>query len=204
MLHEAAEPYLGGRASIVVKATPTEGAAGPDARLPEGVRRPGVIYGLENIIENAADFCKSRVEVSAEWDGQTVTVTVADDGPGFKPEIIDNLGEPYVTTAGRQPQGQAGQQDLRHGAWVLYRQDAARALRFAAASRKQGRARTGRRSFASRGRGRLSKPPWNCVITRAQRRRAAASLRDPAIRSLTHSSVSCGYFFDCAAFFSVR
>lgn len=100
MLHEAAQPYLGGRASIIVKAAPTEGAAGPDARLPEGVRRPGVIYGLENIIENAADFCKSRVEVSAEWDGQTVTVTVADDGPGFKPEIIDNLGEPYVTTRG--------------------------------------------------------------------------------------------------------
>ena len=38
------------------------------------------------------------MEVTAEWDASSVTVTITDDGPGFRPEIIDNLGEPYVTT----------------------------------------------------------------------------------------------------------
>ena len=57
-----------------------------------------MIYGLGNIIENAADFARERVEVQARWDQREVVVTIADDGPGFAPEIIDTLGEPYVTT----------------------------------------------------------------------------------------------------------
>lgn len=104
MLHEAAMPYMDGRARIQIRTTPSSSAAGPEARQPTGLRRPGVIYGLGNLIENAADYAESRVEISAEWDGQTVVVLIADDGPGFKPEVIDNLGEPYVTTrsAGRK------------------------------------------------------------------------------------------------------
>lgn len=98
MLHEAADPYMDGHISIHIRAAPSETAAGPDARQPVGLRRPGVIYGLGNIIENAADYAKSRVEISAEWDGHSVVIVIADDGPGFKPDVIDNLGEPYVTT----------------------------------------------------------------------------------------------------------
>ncbi len=100
MLHEAAQPYFGGRAMVHITTAPSSGVAGADARVPVAMRRPGVIYGLENIIENAADFCSSRVDVKGEWDSQTVSVTILDDGPGFKPEVIDNLGEPYVTTRG--------------------------------------------------------------------------------------------------------
>jgi len=98
LLHEAAAPYMDGRAAIEIRATSSPSATGPEAREPVGIRRPGVIYGLGNLIENAADYADNRVEISAEWDGQTVVVIVADDGPGFKPEVIDNLGEPYVTT----------------------------------------------------------------------------------------------------------
>ncbi|HKZ96160.1 MAG TPA: ActS/PrrB/RegB family redox-sensitive histidine kinase [Hyphomicrobiaceae bacterium] len=98
MLQEAAEPYTGGRASIVIAAHPKTGVTGAAAREPVGVRRPGVIFGLGNIIENAIDFADIRVEVAAEWDGATVIITIADDGPGFNADLIDNLGEPYVTT----------------------------------------------------------------------------------------------------------
>jgi two-component system sensor histidine kinase RegB len=100
MVHEAAAPYMDGRTAIQIRAVPATSAAGQDARQPVGARQPGVIYGLGNIIENAADFARSRVDIGAEWDGQTIVVTIADDGPGFKPEIIDNIGEPYVTTRG--------------------------------------------------------------------------------------------------------
>jgi two-component system sensor histidine kinase RegB len=62
------------------------------------VGRPGLIYGLGNIIENAVDFAHTRVEITAAWSGVDVTVTVADDGPGFSADVIDTLGEPYVTT----------------------------------------------------------------------------------------------------------
>jgi two-component system sensor histidine kinase RegB len=65
---------------------------------PVGERKPGVIYGLGNIIENAIDFASSEVEVAARWSADDVTVTVADDGPGFAPELMDSIGEPYVST----------------------------------------------------------------------------------------------------------
>ena len=61
-------------------------------------RRPEILYGLGNLIENAADFARSQVRVSAEWSSETISVTVEDDGPGFPPDIISRLGEPYVTT----------------------------------------------------------------------------------------------------------
>jgi two-component system sensor histidine kinase RegB len=39
----------------------------------------------------------------ALWDDHEVSITVSDDGPGFSPEVMDTLGEPYVTT---RPSGQ--------------------------------------------------------------------------------------------------
>ncbi len=61
-------------------------------------RSPGVLYGLGNLIENAVDFARAAVEVRAEWNSSTVSVTISDDGPGFAPEILSSVGEPYVTT----------------------------------------------------------------------------------------------------------
>jgi two-component system, sensor histidine kinase RegB len=31
-----------------------------------------------------------------------VSVEIADDGPGFAPEILAKVGEPYLTTRGRR------------------------------------------------------------------------------------------------------
>jgi two-component system sensor histidine kinase RegB len=57
-----------------------------------------VIYGLGNIIENATDFARAKVEIKAEWSAFELLVTIADDGPGFPDEVMDTIGEPYVTT----------------------------------------------------------------------------------------------------------
>jgi two-component system sensor histidine kinase RegB len=57
-----------------------------------------VIYGLGNLISNAVDFALSKVEIRATWSGREVAVTIADDGPGISPLVLDALGEPYVTT----------------------------------------------------------------------------------------------------------
>ncbi len=38
------------------------------------------------------------VKVTAGWDEEEVVITIRDDGPGFAPEVMDRLGEPYVTT----------------------------------------------------------------------------------------------------------
>ena len=68
---------------------------------PVGARNPAILYGLGNILENAVDFAAGRVEVFANWSSQSVTVTIGDDGPGFSPEIIERIGEPYVTSRRR-------------------------------------------------------------------------------------------------------
>jgi two-component system sensor histidine kinase RegB len=75
------------------------------AEEPVGARNPGILYGLGNLLENAVDFARERVEVAQAWDLETVTVTIADDGPGFAPEIIDRVGEPYIRS--RRPRGRS-------------------------------------------------------------------------------------------------
>ena len=32
------------------------------------------------------------------WNDEAVTIEVVDDGPGFPPEILDRIGEPYMST----------------------------------------------------------------------------------------------------------
>ncbi len=98
LLAEAAAPYKGGKTPIYTFARPAAGTEGDARREPEATRRPGILYGLGNILENAVDFARSRVDFSAEWGQNSVTVVIADDGPGFKPELIETLGEPYVST----------------------------------------------------------------------------------------------------------
>jgi two-component system sensor histidine kinase RegB len=61
-------------------------------------RNPGLIYGLGNLIENATDFAKSEVRIIGRWNESILEITIEDDGPGFAPEVIGRIGEPYVTT----------------------------------------------------------------------------------------------------------
>jgi His Kinase A (phosphoacceptor) domain./Histidine kinase-, DNA gyrase B-, and HSP90-like ATPase. len=109
MLKDAAAPYRKGGTTIFVSAQPLAETEPEEQAEPLGVRRPGVIYGLGNIIENAANYAASEVHIGAEWGGGLVIVTIADDGPGFRPEVIDNLGEPYVTTRAASPRKRDGE-----------------------------------------------------------------------------------------------
>lgn len=98
LLEEASDPYHKRGKTIVISAAPVAGTEPPHDREPTGQRRPGLIYGVANLIQNAIDFAKTKVDVSAEWSPSEVVVTIADDGPGFPPDIMDTLGDPYVTT----------------------------------------------------------------------------------------------------------
>ena len=73
-----------------------------DPAPPTGGRNPAILYGLGNLLENAIDFAQNRVEVTADWSDEDVAVTISDDGPGFAPEVMDRLGEPYVRSSKRR------------------------------------------------------------------------------------------------------
>ncbi|MER8404672.1 MULTISPECIES: ActS/PrrB/RegB family redox-sensitive histidine kinase [unclassified Mesorhizobium] len=79
---------------ISIKLRPGE-RIGPE---PVGRRNPGVIYGLGNLVENAVDFARNSVTVRWNWNEAAVSFSIIDDGPGFPPEIIDRIGEPYMST----------------------------------------------------------------------------------------------------------
>jgi two-component system, sensor histidine kinase RegB len=97
LIEEAVEPYRAFAIEIAV----APGAGG--GAEPVGRRNPAIVHGLTNLVENAVDFARSRVDVASEWDAGRVAVTIGDDGPGFAPGIIQRIGEPYVTT--RAPSG---------------------------------------------------------------------------------------------------
>lgn len=61
-------------------------------------RTPEIIHSVRSIVENAVGYARDKVTVSASAKDDTLHVVVDDDGPGFDPQIVRNLGEPYVTT----------------------------------------------------------------------------------------------------------
>ncbi len=89
------------------------GVSVPDDRAaePVGARNPAILYGLGNLLENAVDFAHERVDVVARWYSETIEVAISDDGPGFAPDILDRIGEPYVTSRRRKPGKGAGLDD---------------------------------------------------------------------------------------------
>jgi two-component system sensor histidine kinase RegB len=94
LVEELIEPMRTETTDIILDAQ-----ASDDRSLePVVTRHPGIRYGLANLLENAVDFAKSKVTVEVRWSDDDVVVTIIDDGPGFAEDIIERLGEPYVTT----------------------------------------------------------------------------------------------------------
>ncbi len=98
MLEEIADPLRGGDTAIAISADFEEAALDEGRSEPMVERNPGVLYGITNLVDNAIDFAGNAVNIAARWDHDTVSITIVDDGPGFAQEVIDKLGEPYVTT----------------------------------------------------------------------------------------------------------
>jgi two-component system, sensor histidine kinase RegB len=74
-------------------------AAGAPAEDEPQVRRsPEILHGLHNLIQNAVQFARREVTVTIFWDRATVSVEIADDGPGFLLHLLGRLGEPYLST----------------------------------------------------------------------------------------------------------
>ena len=61
-------------------------------------RSPELIQGLGNLIENAMEFAASQVDLEFAWDETQVELSISDDGPGFAPNILGLLGDPYIST----------------------------------------------------------------------------------------------------------
>lgn len=100
LLSEAAGPHSA-RGRVVTLAV----LGPPGERMPVVTRRPEIIHGLRNLIQNGVDFARETVNVQAEWTQTHITVQVADDGPGYPQHLLSRIGEPYL----RHRRGPAGE-----------------------------------------------------------------------------------------------
>jgi two-component system C4-dicarboxylate transport sensor histidine kinase DctB len=63
---------------------------------------------LVNLLTNAIEACSETqvthraVRIEYGLTADQVQILIADQGPGFRPDVADHLGEPFVTT---KPQG---------------------------------------------------------------------------------------------------
>jgi two-component system sensor histidine kinase RegB len=94
LVQEVIEPHAGTK-GVRVEAIVT---GAPGLKTPDVLRMPEITTAFTSFVENAVDFAGSEVLVSARFDAETVSIEVRDDGPGFAPEILAKLGEPYVTS----------------------------------------------------------------------------------------------------------
>src|SRR3954449_9845363 len=86
LIDEAVAPHRNFGVAISVSL-----AARNDAIEPVAGRNPGILYGLGNLVENAVDFAREKVDVAVTYSREEVSVTISDDGPGFAPQIMDRV-----------------------------------------------------------------------------------------------------------------
>ena len=93
LLNEVIDPHV--EAPVRVEAVI---AGAPGAEAPYIRRMPEVLRAMTSLVDNAVDFAASDVLITARFDQQTLSIEVRDDGPGFAPDILGKLGQPYITS----------------------------------------------------------------------------------------------------------
>jgi two-component system, sensor histidine kinase RegB len=83
---------------------------------PVGSRNPAILYGVGNIVENAVDFAHTTVEVNAWWNNDSLEIVISDDGPGIPPDLLNRIGEPYLSR--RRSQDDGGERGLGLGVFI--------------------------------------------------------------------------------------
>lgn len=93
VLREAAEPHLdrGKTVRITVTAAPQ-----CSLREPDILRRPELIHGLRNLVQNAVDFAHGKVWIDASYSETRLRILIVDDGPGYPLQVIGRIGDPFV------------------------------------------------------------------------------------------------------------
>ncbi|MEX2517817.1 MAG: ActS/PrrB/RegB family redox-sensitive histidine kinase [Paracoccaceae bacterium] len=104
VIEEAAEPHADRGRRIILR---IEGELAEDrgAEQPIVRRSPELIHGLRNLVQNAVDFAESTIWIDVTRTGSGAAgglrITVGDDGPGFPADLLQRLGDPYVTSRAR-------------------------------------------------------------------------------------------------------
>ncbi len=93
VIEEAAEPHMHRGKFIHISEGPEEDGS---RQQPTILRKPEVIHGLRNLVQNAVDFAKGNVWVETAWSASWIRIRITDDGHGYPPHIIGRIGDPFM------------------------------------------------------------------------------------------------------------
>lgn len=93
VVQEAAEPHMYRGKEIVYTHDPS---AGQEIDQPTILRKPEIIHGLRNLVQNAVDFAATQVWIEAHWTTEQISLRIMDDGHGFPPHLLGRIGDPFV------------------------------------------------------------------------------------------------------------
>ncbi|MEL7215375.1 MAG: ActS/PrrB/RegB family redox-sensitive histidine kinase [Pseudomonadota bacterium] len=95
VVREAAEPHSERGKQVVIRLNGADEAdVGGDQPLV--LRTAEFLHGLRNLIQNAVDFASTTVWIDVTWSETTLRIVVGDDGPGYPPDLMARLGDPFV------------------------------------------------------------------------------------------------------------
>jgi two-component system, sensor histidine kinase RegB len=100
VVDEAAAPHAERGIRIITRIEGGAAEDGPDDE-PQVLRRPEIIQGLRNLVQNAVDFAATTVWIDLDWTERDVRVVIGDNGPGFPPDLIGRIGDPFVRRRSR-------------------------------------------------------------------------------------------------------
>ncbi|MEX1197525.1 MAG: ATP-binding protein [Pseudohongiellaceae bacterium] len=72
---------------------------GPDATFVSA--DPALKHAVINIVENSVKVARRQVRITISVDADSDTplrIAIIDDGPGIPPEVMENMGEPFIST----------------------------------------------------------------------------------------------------------
>lgn len=93
VIHEAAEPHVHRGKTVHFDEGPGEGGS---LQQPSVLRKPEVIHGLRNLVQNGVDFARANVWVESIWTDDYISIRIIDDGRGYPPHLIGRIGDPFM------------------------------------------------------------------------------------------------------------
>ena len=115
VLEEAAEPHL--ERGKTVHFYFRDKDADPMAQ-PTILRKPEIIHGLRNLVQNAVDFAASTVWIESDWTDDTVTLRILDDGRGYPTQLLGRIGEPFIKQRSGQRSQRPGYEGMGLGLFI--------------------------------------------------------------------------------------
>lgn len=116
VVREAAEPHGDRGKALHYDIAPLSGFSD---RQPVIARRPEIIHGLRNLVQNAVDFAAANVWIDVFWNDADIIIRISDDGPGFSSSVMGRIGDPFVRRRNRKrPSRRPGYEGMGLGLFI--------------------------------------------------------------------------------------